>query len=156
MPGEDVDGPTFAADPERDLGPNLPTRGAQPTRERLHERCVVVVDQPVERFAHPVQSNVEPGIECGSDLIERVNGHSTAAPELDPRDDRLADARRDTQIQLPPASSNAERTNAAAESNEIHRNRIAFAGYVPITHRSPVRPCADLLECRPSVASDLR
>src|SRR4051794_2402198 len=117
METQDIDGSTLTANPEGHLRPNIPAGTAQANDKRFDKRRVLLVEESIERLAHPAQSELDPSIERCSPLRECLGRHSAASSELDSSHDRLANARGASEIELPPPTSEAEGTNSAAESN---------------------------------------
>lgn len=122
MPRNEIHRAALSADAERHLGTDAPCGGSEALRHDLDQVRVILIEESIERFPVEVEPQVDPRSERMCDAIERLDRDPVAPPELDARDDRLADSRFGREIDLAPPTAHAQRANATAESNEIHDN----------------------------------
>ena len=83
MPSEDVYGSSLAANPEGDLGSNIPSFHSKQTGHQLDEAGMVLVQQSVEPFALPVHANIDPGAKRLRNARQCLQGNSAAEATLD-------------------------------------------------------------------------
>lgn len=93
---------------------------------------MILVQEPIESLALPVQADVDPCPERTGDPGQDFDRHASAESELDPGDHGLAHARRRGEVDLVPAAAQAERADPAAEANHVHRDIVATGAYAAI------------------------
>ena len=118
----------------------------------LNQARVVPIEQPVECFPVPAQAQVEPGAEGLGNLVQLPWRDSICSPALDPDDDRGAHRSRGGEIDLAPATPDAEDADATTEADHIHPGIVIEDRYLPLTgvHETrtfgPSRHCSHDLE----------
>ena len=122
---EDVNRSAFTPDRERDFRRNLPADGREPSHDRLHQRSVRLVEQPVERLAVPQQSALHSGAERLGDRVEHPHRQPICPAPFDARDGCPGDARLPGEVDLSPPAPSPQRPNRKPEPNHIHGGKHA-------------------------------
>jgi hypothetical protein len=135
VPGQQVDAPSLAADPERHFYCTPPAYPGEDLDQSLSDRRMDGIEQPVELFASPAHSDVQLSAQTHDDPLDRIQGGARNHAPLDPRDCRLRNMTSHRQVRLPPAQSLAERPNRPTEPLAIHRSKLARAAQPTLTYR---------------------
>jgi lipooligosaccharide transport system ATP-binding protein len=126
MGGENVDGPAFSPDVERDFRIRPPRVRSKALYEQIDDRRVLGVEEPVEAFAVPSQTRVEAVAERFRDLLEMGERDLARATSFHSRHGPARHAGASRKILLPPPAPDAKRANLQAEPNAVHlRNDVA-------------------------------
>jgi hypothetical protein len=134
--GEDVDRSALAADVERHFGGDLPTRGAQESDHPLDETRVAFVEEPVESFTLPEQSNVDPSSQGSGDRDERVQGDPVRPTTLDPPDDRPRHTSHLGEPTLRPAPPPTESPDPETKPDDVHGWSMTVDAALAVTRAS--------------------
>ncbi len=124
-----VDGAALPGDRERNLDGHVPAERSETPGDELDERRVVGIEQSIERFTVPRQTNIEARRKRRHHPLDRCDGQAVAMPELDQGDRRSADTGRIGEIRLPPPAPAAERPNLPPETYRIHASIVVNGAY---------------------------
>lgn len=105
VPREEIDRTAFAADPERDLGRNVPSSETKSRRDNFDESSVFGIDQAIKGLAVPVQAQIRSSAKRAGDPISLGRRDIPRLPSLDAYDNRSTDTRGICQVLLTPAAS---------------------------------------------------
>lgn len=132
MPSEHIDRTSLAPDAERHLNRTLPAKGPQASHQRVDQLSMGLVEQPIERFAVPSNSEIEVGAKRAYG-IEEVSDHRPCERScLDLLDGRARDPRSHRDIDLPLPGTNSKGAECATQTNGIHTGSIASSAYARV------------------------
>lgn len=124
MPREDVDHSSFTVERKRNLRRDHPARqSGECASNRLMQRRVTRVQQPVEIASLPAQNEVEMRTEGVCDARGFAKLQFSHLSSLHSRDGRPGDVCLGSEIFLPPAFPDAQHPNSRTKSNRIHVSR---------------------------------
>jgi len=95
------------------------------------ESGVPGIEQSVQTFALPKQSEVDPGTQHCGDALQSVHGDSVSMAALNSPNDRPRHAGAGRELPLRETSTQSQRPDTQAETDDIHPRRIAIDGAPP-------------------------
>jgi hypothetical protein len=133
MEGEDIDRAALSPDVERDLCRRDPICRSQEFEHPFDEVGVTRVEQPIESFALPQESNIDARSKRRCDTHEDVDGDPVGLPALDPPDSRTRDPGPSREVELSPVAPAAKRSDPKPEPDDVHRQSMATMGSPTLT-----------------------
>ena len=117
VPGEDVDHPALAVDPERDLGPRDPLgQSGEPLDDRLGQGSVPSVDEAIQvRRSGPGQQ-LDADVERSGHAPNDIDRHLPEMTPFDPRHDRVGNAGGPSKIALAPTTPQSGRPKGGSSA----------------------------------------
>jgi hypothetical protein len=128
MPGQDVHGPSIGEVVERPLRGRLPAQAPQLRHDRLYQRCMAPIDLAIHSGA-PERS----GCKGQLDLQDRRHGtnpgncHQIEPAVFDPPHRLGADSGQGSHVRLPQPASLPLGSDPGADSQIVHKSRMAGA-----------------------------
>jgi hypothetical protein len=118
--GEDVDRPTFAADLERDLGGDLPSRRFEEGEAPLDETGVGRIEKTIEILAVPEEPDIDAPAESGCHPDDGVQRDTVDTSALETPDDRPGDPCSGCDLILGQSPATPERSQRETEPDDVH------------------------------------
>jgi len=133
MERQDVDRAALAPDRERDLDLDDPAPPNEQCHDRVDQRRVGFVDQPIELFAAPPQLEVHVGAERPGRTNQRSDRHAADLASIDGCDQRAREARVAGDIHLASLVAHAERPELTTEPEPIHPDIVIDVPLLAVT-----------------------
>lgn len=124
MESQDVDRTAFATNVEGRLDDHLPAQRPQLGCHDVDQRCVIWVQESIERLAIPAEMKIQPGRERANDAIELSERQLIATADFEAPDHGAGGLCRRSQIDLAPAATASKRANLPTEPDRVHRRSL--------------------------------
>ncbi|HSL33298.1 MAG TPA: hypothetical protein VK871_06585 [Candidatus Limnocylindrales bacterium] len=98
---------------------------------------MLLVDQPIERFASPAEVQLELAVERPRHVIEVAKGDPIHLSQFDPSDDAPRQAASFGEVDLAPSPSMTERLDGSSEAKRIHGGMVVGDDHQRLTRSSP-------------------
>ena len=123
MPCQDVDRASLAANLETHLGFGRPPSALKTCHAIFNQRCVGAVEEPIDRFASPVDPDDDPGLERATDPFDHAEPKLFGTTELEQRHCPPRDARPRRQVNLTPAAPVTQDPNGSPKADGVHASK---------------------------------
>jgi hypothetical protein len=120
MPSKQIDPAAFAGNRKRNLGCDLPSASAQKRGDRIAERRMARIEQPVELTATPTRNCLDPNIEHAAHSAHAVQTDASDVATLDQRNLRSGYTGPIRDVLLAPSTANAYGAICSSHARVIH------------------------------------